>query len=168
VQDAHDLPEDDRPTVVVHPDFVQLVVVRRFVESRQETARTILDASHASRHRGSVDVHVEGRKKNRDLQPVSGRRPAAVARAGDHHASISRRHHEIRTLWNLSIGIPEEVREKGTERRKAGAPAIATCGSESRRGNERSCDERIAGAIDSHEEGVGTRRASTGGAGGWP
>ena len=48
-QDADDLPEDDRPAVVVDPDFVQLVVVRALVERRQETARTVLDASHASR-----------------------------------------------------------------------------------------------------------------------
>ena len=40
--------------------------------------------------------------------------------------------------------------KKRTERDKPGAPTIAPGGSESSGRNERSCDERIAGAIDFH------------------
>ena len=75
-QDSNHLPEHDGLSVVVDPDFIQLVVVRPFVVGRQKLAGAIVDARDTAGDRRAVDVHIHRRQKNRDLLPRPGRRPA--------------------------------------------------------------------------------------------
>ena len=56
---------------------------------------------------------------------LPGRGPAAVARAGNHHFAVGRRHHDPGIGRNGSIGIAEEIGEEAAEQRRTGAPRRA-------------------------------------------
>ena len=121
-QQADDLAEDERPSVALDPQLVQLVVVRRFLVGRKKRSRPVVDARDAAADRRPVDVHVERRQEDGHLVPVSGRRPRLVGGSSRHHRAISRRHDHAGGIRNCAIGIPEEVGEEPAEQRRGPPP----------------------------------------------
>ena len=149
-QDPDDLPDDHPTSTVIDPDLVQLVVAGGLAVCGQEPAGAVLDARDVAIHRRAVHVYVERRQEDRDLRPVAGRRPPAVARPRDHHLPVGRRHDEPGIGGNASLRVAEEEREEPPERGERRGERVAARGDADGRRDERPRDEGIAGAVDLH------------------
>ena len=68
-EDADDLSNDDRLPLVVDPQLVQFILIRRGVVGRQELARAVFDAGDRAVDRRPVDMDVERGQEHRHLLP---------------------------------------------------------------------------------------------------
>src|SRR5262249_36531647 len=113
-----------------------------------EPPRTVIDSGHATADRRPVDVDVERRKKDGDLQPLARWVRGSRGRAGHHHASVSGRNDQTVTAWDPAFGVAEKVGKERPERRKAGGPPVAAGTGQNGRRHERACYERITCLVD--------------------